>query len=142
MVILSFLGLALEEEFPNQMDMSIWPKMRAKFTEIFLSKTRQEWGQIFDDTDACVTPVLSLSEASKHPHNIANDVFLQNSDGTSEPAPAPKLERTPGRPMDTRQPKHGEHTREVLEECGYSQENIDELQRNGVIYCEKMKSSL
>ncbi|CAB3977766.1 alpha-methylacyl- racemase [Paramuricea clavata] len=135
-------GLALEEEFPNQLDASIWPKMRARFTEIFSTKTRQEWCEIFDGTDACVTPVLSLSEATEHPHNVANDVFLQNSDGTHEPAPAPKLARTPGRPNDTRQPRLGEHTSEALQECGYSQDSIDELQRDGVIYCEKIKSSL
>ena len=116
--------------------------MRERFTEIFSTKTRQEWCEIFDGTDACVTPVLSLSEATEHPHNVANDVFLQNSDGTHEPAPAPKLARTPGRPNDTRQPRPGEHTSEALQECGYSQDSIDELQRDGVIYCEKMKSSL
>ena len=134
--------MALEEEFPDQMDANVWPKMRERFTEVFSSKTRQEWSEVFESTDACVTPVLSLSEATKHPHNMANDVFLQNSDGTHEPAPAPKLARTPGKPKDTRQPRVGEHTRKALHECGYSQDEIDELERNGVIYCERMKSSL
>jgi alpha-methylacyl-CoA racemase len=134
--------LALEEEFPNQMDASTWPKMRKRFTEVFLSKSRQEWCEVFDSVDACVTPVLRLSEATKHPHNIANDVFLNNSDGTYEPAPAPKLARTPGKPKDTRQPRVGEHTIEALKECGYSLDEIAELEKDGIIYCEKIKSSL
>ncbi|XP_028398934.1 alpha-methylacyl-CoA racemase-like [Dendronephthya gigantea] len=134
--------LSLEEEFPNQLDMSDWPKMRKRFSEIFRSKTRQEWSDIFDGKDACVTPVLGLSEATKHPHNLANDAFLQNSDGTCEPTPAPKLSRTPGKPRDTEQPKPGQHTREVLQECGYSLASICELEESGVIYCGKLKSSL
>ena len=142
MFILTILGLSLEEEFPNQMDSSVWPKMRKKFTEVFRSKTRQEWCEIFDGKDACVFPVLSLSEATKHPHNLANDVFLRNSDGTCEPAPAPKLSRTPGKPKDSQQPRPGEHTKEVLLECGYSLESICELEKSGVIYCGKWKSSL
>ena len=137
-----FLGLALENKFPNQMDASIWPEMRKTFTDVFLTKTRDKWCEIFDGTDACVTPVLSLSEARQHPHNTANEMFLQNSDDTHEPTPAPKLARTPGMPRDTRQPRLGEHTRIALEECGYSQESIDELERDGAIYCEEMKSSL
>ena len=124
------------------MDASTWPNMREKFTEKFLSKTRQEWCEIFEGTDACVTPVLSIAEATQHPHNITNQVFLKSSDGKLEPSPAPKLSRTPGIPRDTRQPRLGEHTREALQECGYSQENIDELEKDGVIYCKKVKSSL
>ena len=124
------------------MDTDTWAEMRKAFTDKFLTKTRDEWCKIFDGTDACVTPVLNLSEATQHPHNIANEIFLKNSDDTHEPAPAPKLARTPGKPKDTRQPRLGEHTRVALEECGYSRESIDELQIDGVIYCEEMRSSL
>lgn len=99
------------------MDASCWPEMTARFTEIFFTKSRREWCKIFDGIDACVTPVLNLSEATKHHHNLANDAFLENIDGTHEPSPAPKLRRTPGRPKTTRQPRRGEHTSEVLQVC-------------------------
>lgn len=132
----------MEETFPNQMDTIIWPEMKAKFTEVFLSKTRQEWSDVFDGTDACVTPILSLSEAAEHPHNVATGLFVKTADGASEPAPAPKLSRTPGTVANSKQPKVGEHTMEVLLECGYTNLQIDELEKDGVIYCEKPKSSL
>lgn len=109
---------------------------------MFLSKTRQEWCDVFDGIDACVTPVLSLTEAAEHSQNIANDVFLKDADGTVEPAPAPKLLRTPATVTSTRQPQVGENTREVLHQYGYSHIDIDALEKDGVICCKNVTSSL
>ena len=140
--LLFVIGLDLDGAFPNQMDQSTWPKMKAKFTEVFLSKTRQEWCDVFDGMDACVTPVLDLTEAAEHSQNIANGVFLKDADGTVEPGPAPKLSRTPATVTSTRQPQVGENTREVLQQCGYSHVDIDVLEKDGVIYCKNVTSSL
>ncbi len=88
------LGLT-EAGLPAQMDVSAWPALRAAFSARFLEKTRDEWAAIFDGTDACVAPVLSLSEAQAHPHNRARGNFTI-IDGVTQPAAAPKLSATPG----------------------------------------------
>ena len=116
--------------------------MRAKFTEVFLSRSRQEWCDIFEHMDACVMPVLEPLEAARHPHNVVSGLFLENTDDPLEPAPAPKLSRTPGKVASTSQPKIGQHTREVLLESQLSNETIDELEKDGIIHCGPMKSSL
>jgi len=71
------------------------PELRKRFTEIFLTRTREEWSAIFDGTDACVAPVLSMSEA---PHHIATmsarQTFIE-VDGVTQPAPAPRFSRHP-----------------------------------------------
>ena len=56
-------------------------EMKSKLRDIFKTKTRQEWCQIFDGSDACVTPVLELDEAPDHPHNKARESFVKNYAG-------------------------------------------------------------
>jgi alpha-methylacyl-CoA racemase len=77
-------GLGLSD-LPEQMDRTSWPLLRKMFAEAFLSRTRDEWAEVFGDTDACVTPVLTLEEAVSHPHLVARGVFT--SDGAAAPAP-------------------------------------------------------
>jgi alpha-methylacyl-CoA racemase len=64
---------------------------------VLTSRTRDEWAAVFADTDACVTPVLSLAEAPVHPHNTARGTYLQRGEHWV-PAAAPRLSRTPGSP--------------------------------------------
>ena len=55
----------------------VWAdELRAAFAEVFRTRTMAEWAQVFDGTDACVTPVLSLAEAAQHPHNVARGSFI------------------------------------------------------------------
>src|SRR5437588_4328897 len=49
------------------------PALRERFTAIFATRTRDEWAEIFDGTDACVAPVLSMTEAPAHPHNLRSE---------------------------------------------------------------------
>lgn len=85
-------GLGLDETaLPDRNDRSHWPALRATFTERFLSRSRNEWTEVFDPLDACVTPVLSLEEAPQHPHNQARRVFWRNPDGKWQPGPAPRF---------------------------------------------------
>ena len=63
---LAGLGIA-GEDLPEQMDRSGWPRLRARFTEVIVSRTRDEWAEIFAGTDACVTPVLTFGEAPTRP---------------------------------------------------------------------------
>jgi alpha-methylacyl-CoA racemase len=81
-------------EFPNQMDRDCWPAMRARFERIFLSQTQAHWCELLENTDACFAPVLPMSAAIDHPHNVARGTFVNHS-GIMQPAPAPRFSRTP-----------------------------------------------
>lgn len=91
--MLAVLGLD-EAELPNQWDRSAWPRMKKTIADVFASRTRADWTAIFDDVDACVTPVLSMGEAPGDPH-LRQRGTLVEVEGTNGPAPAPRLSRTP-----------------------------------------------
>jgi alpha-methylacyl-CoA racemase len=77
-----------------QNDRSRWPEMRAEFERLFRAKTRAQWVALLEGTDVCFAPVLPLSEAAVHPHNVARQAFVP-VDGVNHPAPAPRFSRTP-----------------------------------------------
>ncbi len=82
-------GLGLEgEDLPRQMDKSSWPALKERFAAIIATKTRAEWCAVFDGTDACVAPVLTMSEAMADDHVAARDTIVVD-DGIAQPAPAP-----------------------------------------------------
>jgi len=89
-------GLGVPREKYDQADRAQWPAMRREFAEIFASKTRNDWEERFAGTDACVTPVLSMSEAMGHPVNRERDVFIE-LDNVWQAAPAPRFSATPGK---------------------------------------------
>jgi alpha-methylacyl-CoA racemase len=80
--------------FDAQMDRNAWPALKAKLTEIFKSKTRDEWCKIMEGSDICFAPVLTMAEAPKHPHMAARNIFVERH-GVTQPAPAPRFSRTP-----------------------------------------------
>ena len=127
--LLDRLGLD-PAEWP-QHDRSRWPAFRAELTRIFASETRDHWAERFADSDACVAPLLSLSEAPSHPHLQARGAFVE-VDGDVQPAPAPRFSRTPGE-VRSGAPGYGEHTDEVLGEVGYDTSTIAELRGSGAI---------
>jgi alpha-methylacyl-CoA racemase len=95
--LLERLGLSADA-LPAQMDREGWDDVQAHLAKAFRSRTRTEWTEIFDGSDACVTPVLALGEAADHPHNRARDGFVDVA-GITQPAPAPRFDRTAaGRP--------------------------------------------
>ena len=98
---------------------------------MFLSKTRDEWARVFEGTDACVAPVLGLTEAPDHPHNLARGVFVER-DGIVQPAPAPRFDRTANE-LDRLPPTPGQHTTEVLRELGYDDSDIARLIETGAV---------
>jgi alpha-methylacyl-CoA racemase len=91
--LLERLGLDAAD-LPPQMDPAGWPVLRKAFTEAFLSRTRDDWAAVFDGVDACVTPVVELSEAPDHPHLVARRTFT-DVDGARQPSPSPRFSRTP-----------------------------------------------
>jgi alpha-methylacyl-CoA racemase len=119
------------EELPWQHDKAQWPAMKARLAAIFRSKTRDEWCEIMDATDVCFAPVLTMSEASEHPHNRHRSTFVEYH-GVTQPAPAPRFTRT--QVEISRPPAHaGQHTDEVLAEAGFDSERIAKLRDTGAI---------
>lgn len=99
-----------------------WEALRPKMEEIFLTRTRDEWCEIFDETDACVAPILSPTEAFEHPHNVARKSFVDVG-GSRQPRPAPRFARTD---PPTPNPPHelGADTQSVLRGLGISEEEV------------------
>ena len=125
-------GLDLDpDDLPDQHDRSGWPQLRQLFAGVFASRTREEWTDVFEATDACVTPVLHLSESADHPHNRHRRSFVDVS-GVTQPSPAPRFSRTPtqtpGRPVAP-----GEHTDEILSSLGYSPGEIGMLRASRTV---------
>jgi alpha-methylacyl-CoA racemase len=126
--LLAGLGLA-GEDLPAQLDRAGWPVLRQRFTEAFGKRTRDEWAEIFSGSDACVAPVLTPTEAPRHPHNTARGTFI---DGDAvQPAPAPRFGRTPsGTPQPPVRP--GADTDAVLAGLGLPGEQIAQLRAAGI----------
>ena len=129
-VLLEKLGLPAEDVH-TQNDRSRWPEVKRAFADIFAGRSRDEWAAIFEGTDACVSPVLTLEEAAAHPHNQARQVFTE-VDGIVQPSPAPRFTRTP--PELTRlPPAPGADTANVLRSFGKTDDDIEALRREGIV---------
>jgi alpha-methylacyl-CoA racemase len=81
-------------QLPDQNDREAWPQMRQQFAAMFRTKTRSEWCDLLEGTDACFAPVLSLDEVAQHPQNRHRNTFVEVG-GVLQPAPAPRFSRTP-----------------------------------------------
>jgi alpha-methylacyl-CoA racemase len=115
----------------DQRDETSWPAAKRCIAEVVRTKTRDEWCEIFDGSDACVAPVLSMGEAPSHPHNAARATFVVR-DGIVQPAPAPRFSRTPpmlGMPP----PVPGEHGDQVLGDWGFDAASIEALRKSGTL---------
>jgi alpha-methylacyl-CoA racemase len=100
-VLVSLLHLETAE-LPPYTDPAGWQRWKSVLAAKFRERTRDKWTELFAETDACVTPVLSPWQAHEHPHNIAREVFIE-VDGLRQPAPAPRFSRTStGRPAPMR----------------------------------------
>ena len=129
--MLQKLGLENDPEFARQMDKSAWPNLKKRMREIIAGRTREEWNAIFEMSDVCYAPVLTMSEAAQHPHNVARNAFL-NIDGLTQPAPAPRFSRTvPATPTPGAHP--GQNTREVLTAWGIPSGEVDALIDKGAV---------
>ena len=117
--------------YADQNNQVLWPELKAKLTEVFKAKTRDEWCAIMEGTDVCFAPVLSFKEAPSHPANIARNVY-QEVDGVVQPSPAPRFSRTPS---EIRHGAHGigEDTVSVLQAMGFAADEIEQLQNNNSV---------
>ncbi|WP_194830159.1 CaiB/BaiF CoA-transferase family protein [Nocardia sp. XZ_19_231] len=108
--------LELDVDPADQHDRAAWPRLRQLLTEKFAQRTRDEWAARFEGTDACVAPVLGLTEARKHPH-LADRRTLIESHGVVQPAATPRFSETPAARGHAARPV-GADTRAALADWG------------------------
>src|SRR5262249_45292786 len=124
------LGLAAKD-LPRQHDRARWGELRVHLAEAIAGRTRAEGEKGFEGSDACVAPVLALSEVDRHPHNRARATFVTR-DGVMQPAPAPRFSRTVpqmGAPPGPR----GADSEAVLADWGFAPAEIAELKKAGIV---------
>lgn len=129
--LLRVLELTDDPDFARQMDRRRWPALKERLAAIFRTRTQAEWCALMEHTDVCFAPVLTMSEAAAHPHNVARATFV-TIDGHTQPAPAPRFSATPGA-IASAPARPGEHTRDVLVEWGIDAERADELLASGAV---------
>ncbi|HCO43251.1 CaiB/BaiF CoA transferase family protein [Immundisolibacter sp.] len=117
--------------FENQHDADAWPRQRAELARIFRTKTRDAWCALLEGSDACFAPVLSLTEAPQHPHNVARGSFVE-VDGMLHPGPAPRFSRTPAQVRHGPRPV-GADSEAVLADWGFDAQQIRNLLRSGAV---------
>jgi alpha-methylacyl-CoA racemase len=115
----------------SQYDVRGWPALRRRLAEEFASRTRGAIQELFADVDGCVFPVLSMSEAPKHPHNLARGTFVTRDD-VVQPAPAPRFSATPTQ-LGLPPPVVGEHTDAILAELGMAADEVRRLHEARVV---------
>jgi alpha-methylacyl-CoA racemase len=120
--------LGIEADEAERRDPSRWDDLRTRISAAFKARTQAEWSRVFEGTDACVAPVLSLREAAGHPHLAERGTYVE-VDGLVQPAPAPRFSRSvPALP--TAPTVSGANTRRVLEQWGV--DDVDGLIQAGV----------
>lgn len=117
--------------FEQQHDRQCWPELKAELADVFRQKTRDEWCELMEGSDACFAPVLSMAEAPDHPHNKARRTFIE-IDGITQPAPAPRFSRTAPEIRHGARSAGGDGS-SVLAAIGYSGEEIARLLDEGVL---------
>ena len=115
---------------PPQNDRARWPEMRAAFARTFMQKTRDEWVKVFEGSDACFAPVLTFSEARRHPHNLARHGYVSVA-RLEQPAPAPRYSATPAE-VRRMPPERGAGGRAALADWGFAPAEIDRLRKAGL----------
>ena len=113
-------------------DPADWPLLERRYQAVFETRTQAEWRAVFDDCDACVSPVLALSEAPHHPHHAARGTYV-NFGGRTQAAPAPRLSRTPGT-LRRIPPIPGADTDDILKELGKTREQIQALRESKAVF--------
>ena len=112
-------------------DRTTWAAKKRAYTELFLTKTRDEWCELLEGTDACFAPVLPMSEAAQHPHLVARGTIVE-VDGVQQPAPVPRFSRTPGA-IQGPGVDVGEHTDTTLADWGFTPDELAALHESGAI---------
>jgi alpha-methylacyl-CoA racemase len=123
-----FVELLGIQDAPDRYDLAQGGELRRQVAERFASRPLAEWTEVFEGTDACVAPVLTMSEAVTHPHVAAREVFVER-EGVVQPAPAPRFSRTPAQLSSPPPATAGAQTREALTAWGI--EDVEGLLERG-----------
>jgi alpha-methylacyl-CoA racemase len=115
----------------TQMDMAQWPAWKARFAELFRTRSRDDWVAFFAGTEVCFAPVLPMAEARTHPHNVAREMIV-DVDGAPHPAPAPRFSRTAGS-IQGAAVKPGTDTDPALADWGFDRREIEKLKAGGAV---------
>jgi alpha-methylacyl-CoA racemase len=125
-------GLGLPADtFGMYMDRSKWPEFSQRIADVVKTKTRDEWMKVFDGTDACVAPVLSMDEAPQHPHNAERNTFVE-AFGVMQPNAAPRFSRTAGA-VNGAPAIAGKHSNDVLESWGIAADRRETFLKAGAV---------
>jgi alpha-methylacyl-CoA racemase len=127
-IVVDVLGL---DDVPDQLDVGRWPTLRSRVAAVIATRDRDEWAAMFAPLDACVSPVLTMGEAMRHPHICARNTIIE-VDGVPQPAAAPRLSRTPGT-VGERPCSPGQHTRQALRDWGFAPDEVATLERGGAV---------
>lgn len=131
-LLIEKLGLDPEQfNINSQNDPRTWQEGADVFTELFKTRTRDQWCELLEGTEVCFAPILELSEVPEHAQNSQRDAYIE-VDGYLQPAPAPRLSRTPSA-VEHGQRQRGEDTIEVLKQVGYSEIEIKNLKDQSII---------
>lgn len=132
-----FYALLLEKleldpaAFAGQINADEWPLLKTKVAAAFKTKTQAQWCELMEGSDVCFAPVLDYREAPKHPHNVARETYIEIADQV-QPAPAPRFSRTVSE-VKFAPRKAGVDTKAVLNELGYGDSALQELDEQGVL---------
>jgi len=118
------------DTLPHSMERKDWPALKSKLAPLIKTRTRDQWTDLLEGTDACFAPVLNMEEAPHHPHNRARSTFV-DGDGGWQPNAAPRFSRTPSA-IRSAPVSPGQHTREALSDWGLGGDEIDALIASGV----------
>ncbi|WBY16677.1 CaiB/BaiF CoA-transferase family protein [Erythrobacteraceae bacterium WH01K] len=124
-------GLEEDSDFDAQMDPAAWDGLKDRLAALFRTKTRDEWDALMEHTDICYAPVLTMSEAARHPHNTARETFIEIG-GDTQPAPAPRYSGTPTARPDPA-PMPGDQTDAILADLGLDESEREALREAGTV---------
>ena len=129
--LLRLSGMGEMEGLAPQNDRAQWPAMKQRVVDLFKTKTRDEWSAIMEHSDVCFAPVLSMDEATRHPHNVERGTFIEVG-GMTQAAPAPRFSRTS--PQVQGPASHpGADTDDVLRDYGFDADTIAKLRDVGAV---------
>ncbi|WP_234195570.1 CaiB/BaiF CoA transferase family protein [Pseudacidovorax sp. NFM-22] len=129
--LLELCGIA-DPAFQRQWQRAEWASLREKLATVFRTRTRDEWCAVFEGSDACFAPVLSMEEVAGHPHNAARGTFVAPG-GVLQPAPAPRFDRTPS-VLPEAAPRAGADTAALLALAGYGASEVAALMADRVAF--------
>ncbi len=120
-----------DENHSAHSDKEQWADNRILMAKLMKTKTRAQWCDLLEGTDVCFAPVLSVTEAPKHPHNIARNAF-EKVDGVIQPAPAPRFSRTPSK-IQKGPSEVGADTELLLKDWGFDTDEVATFFSTGVV---------